>query len=137
MTCDRRFDSRLRTLDVAAALAAGMSGSPDDRDTVLAEAAVAAAVQLGDIGVGPNPVAFLAGCVRTMGLPAVRRLPEPLIGARATATIRVWMTAACSAEEPDVARDERFARWLEMVAAVLRSRRALVRGAAPTPWSSS
>ncbi|MGW5520145.1 hypothetical protein [Nocardia africana] len=136
MTGDRRFDTELRTLDVASAMAGAMSHTSDDQGIALADAAVAAAVQLGDVGVGANPVAFLAGCVRAMGLPDAQRLPEPLVGAQPTAMVRAWMTAACPDTEPDVARDEAFARWLEMVAAVLRSRRARVRGA-PTPWSSS
>jgi hypothetical protein len=136
MTGDRRFDAGLRTLDVASVVAAAMSNSTDDQGIALADAAVAAAVQLEDVRVGPNPVAFLAGCVRAMGLPAARRLPEPLVGAQPTAMVRAWMTTACPAAEPDVARDEAFARWLEMVAAVLRSRRTRTRGA-PTPWSAS
>ncbi|MGW4720319.1 hypothetical protein [Nocardia sp. NPDC004260] len=136
MTGDRRFDAGLRTLDVASAVAAAMSDSTDDQDIALAAAAVAAAAQFEDVGVGPNPVAFLAGCVRVMGLPDARRLPAPLVGAQPTAMVRAWMTAACPDAEPDVARDEAFARWLEMVAAVLRSRRTVVRGPRP-PWSLS
>ena len=136
MTSDRRFDAGLRTLDVASALAAAMSKSTVAHDISLADAAMAAAVQLSDIRVGPNPVAFLAGCVRAMGLPDARRLPEPLVGAQSTMMVRAWMAAACPGAEPDVARDEAFARWLEMVAAVLRSRRTLGRGG-PTPWSTS
>lgn len=134
MTGDRRFDTELRTLDVASAVAGAMSNTSDDRGIALADAAVAAAVQLGDVGVGPNPAAFLAGCVRAMGLSDARRLPEPLVGTEPTAMVRSWMAAACPDAEPDVARDEAFARWLEMVAAVLRSRRTLGRGAS-TPWS--
>jgi hypothetical protein len=136
MTGDRRFDAGLRTLDVASAVAAVTSNFTDDHGIALADAAVAAAVQLEDVRVGPNPVAFLVGCVRAMGLPDAQRLPEPLVGAQPTAMVRAWMTAACPDAEPDVARDEAFARWLEMVAAVLRSRRTLVR-AARTPWSPS
>ena len=134
MTGDRRVDATLRTLDVASALTAAMSSSPGTRAVSLAEAAVAGALQLEDLRVGPNPVDFLAACVRAMGLPDARLLPEPLVGAHPTAIVHTWMTAACPSPEPDVARDEAFARWLETVASVLRSRRTFVRRAR-TPWS--
>ncbi|MGW0178304.1 hypothetical protein [Nocardia sp. NPDC003345] len=115
-------------------MTAAITNSGDDRSIALADAAIAAAGQLESVRVGPNAVAFLAGCVRAMGLPGTRRLPEPLAGAQQLAMVRAWMTAACPGVEPDVARDEIFARWLETVAAVLWARRTLVRSA-PTPWS--
>jgi hypothetical protein len=75
-----------------------------------------------DLGVGPYPVSFLAGCVRTLGLEGALELPEPLIGHEPTALVRRWLSAAAGPNR-DIARDDLFARWLEMVAALLHSRR--------------
>lgn len=97
------------------------------RGTMFAEAAIAASRRAEELGVGPYPLAFLAGCVRTMGLGAVYALPEPLIGEQPTVLVRGWMVAAGAKGAVDTARDEMFARWLERVAMLIAVRRQVVR----------
>lgn len=121
-----RRDEELRGLDVDAAITMGMALPATARAAMFAEIAIAASRQLQDLGVGPHPVSFLAGCVRSLGLEGALELPEPLIGHEPTALVRRWMSAAAGLSR-NIARDDLFARWLEMVAALLHSRRQLHR----------
>lgn len=88
-----RRDEELRGLDVDAAITIGMALPGTARAAMFAEAAIAASWQLQDLGVGPYPVSFLAGCVRSMGLEGALELPEPLIGHEPTALVRKWLEA--------------------------------------------
>jgi hypothetical protein len=121
-----RRDEELRDLDVDAAITMGMALPGTARAAMYTEVAIAASWQLQDLGVGPYPVSFLAGCVRSMGLEGALELPEPLIGHQPTALVRRWLSAA-GGPSRNIARDELFARWLDMVAALLHSRRQLQR----------
>jgi hypothetical protein len=121
-----RRDEELRGLDVDAAITMGMALPGTARAAMFAEVAIAASWQLQDLGVGPYPVSFLASCVRSMGLEGALELPEPLIGHQPTALVREWMSAAAGLSR-NIARDDLFARWLEMVAALLHSRKELHR----------
>jgi hypothetical protein len=117
-----RPDTDLRDLDVEAAIARGLVLDGPARKAMFTEAAIAASWHAQDLGVGPYPLAFLARCIRSMGIPAALELPEPLIGAQPTALARDWMAAAAGTG-PDLARDELFARWLETIAALIATRR--------------
>ena len=121
-----RRDEELRGLDVDAAVTMGMSLPGTARAAMCADAAIAASWEMQELGVGPYPISFLAGCVRSMGLEGALDLPEPLIGHEPTALVRRWLSAA-AAPGRNIARDDLFARWLEMVAALLHSRRQLHR----------
>lgn len=115
-------DTDLRGLDVEAAIARGLAMDGPARAALFTEAAIAASWHAQDLGVGPYPLAFLARCVRSMGISAALELPEPLIGEQPTRLARDWMAAAAGTG-PSLAHDELFARWLEMVAALIATRR--------------
>ncbi|MEU0503566.1 hypothetical protein [Nocardia sp. NPDC005998] len=117
-----RSNDELRGLDVPAALVAGMPEPGPARRILFAEAAIAASLAVQDLGVGPHPVRFLAGCVRSLGLDGALQLPEPLIGDQPTRLVREWMSAAHTGPDPDIARDDLFARWLEAVALLIEVR---------------
>jgi hypothetical protein len=111
----------LRGLDVEAAIVASMPEG-QARGMMFSDAAIAASHQAERLGVGPYPLGFLAGCVRSLGLRGALELPEPLIGAEPTALVRRWMSAAEGAE-CDIERDRLFAWWLERVALLIAVRR--------------
>jgi hypothetical protein len=123
-----RFDSELRDLDIPAVITAGIAGGPAQRREMFTDAAIAAARQLEDQGIGPYPVRFLAGYVRSAGRAAAQALPQPLIGEIPARLARRW--AAASRPPGDetagdaVDRDDAFAQWLTMVAAMLDLRRS-------------
>jgi len=121
-----RRDEELRGLDVDAAITMGMVLPGSARAAMFAEVAIVVSWQVQDLGVGPYPIRFLAGCVRSLGLQGALELPEPLIGHEPTALVRGWLSAAAGPNR-DIVRDDLFARWLEMVAALLHSRRQLHR----------
>jgi hypothetical protein len=119
-----RTDAELRGVDVTAALGRGLVDAPDgpDRQRLFTSAAIAAALAAEDLHVGPYPLGFLARYVRTAGLAMALKLPEPLIRPEQAELVRDWMRAAESAA-PGSRRDDVFARWLDMVAALLTARR--------------
>lgn len=122
-----RPDSALRRLDVAAAVGRDLAAGPDrlagpDRQAISADAAIAAALAAEELRVGAFPLGFLARYIRTAGLAKALVLPEPLIRPDQAELVRDWMRAAAAAD-PGPDRDDVFARWLEMVAAVLALRR--------------
>ncbi|MQY19512.1 hypothetical protein [Nocardia macrotermitis] len=131
----RRTDEMLRGLDVEAAIVVGMPEG-EARRAMFSDAALAASHLAEALGAGPYPLEFLAGCVRSMGLPGALELPEPLIGAERTELVRRWMSAAVQgAGGTDIARDELFARWLERVAVLIALRRQVASRGAVGPES--
>ena len=107
---NRTTDDQLLDVDVPAAIAAGrLSGEP----------VVAAAIRADRLGVLPRSLTFLAEVVRRGGIAVAAGLPEPLPTPEQSALVRTWLAAA-EAED-----DQRFARWLDAVAAVLDARRAV------------
>jgi hypothetical protein len=114
-------DAELAGLDVAVAIGRGMAADGRLRRIMFSDAAIAAAIQSEQLGVGPYPVAILARVVRAGGVVAALRLPEPLIGAEPTALARRWLEAALAAGSEGEA-DLVFSRWLEMVATLLAVR---------------
>lgn len=120
-----RRDEDLRGYDIAAAIAEGTTAAGQARTTLFTAAAIAASLCAEERGVGPYPLAFLAGCVRSLGLDGALALPEPLIGEQPTELVRSWMSAARPEHGADVARDDLFAQWLDVVALVLAARRSV------------
>jgi hypothetical protein len=117
-----RPDAELAGVDVPAAISRGIAARGPLRTALFTDAAIAAAIEAGAMGIGPHPVGFLARFVRAGGIARALRLPEPLIGAEPTALARRWLEAALAAGT-GVAQDQVFARWLEMVATLLAVRR--------------
>jgi hypothetical protein len=116
-------DAELAGLDVAAAIGRGIAADVAARRAMFTDAAIAAAIEAEELGIGPYPVAILGRVVRAGGVAEALRLPEPLIGAEPTALARRWLEAADAAggtTETDLV----FSRWLEMVATLLAVRRA-------------
>jgi hypothetical protein len=125
-------DAELAGLDVVAAIGRGIPADGEARQVMFTDAAIAAAIEAEELGVGPYAVAILARVVRAGGVAEALRLPEPLIGAEPTALARRWLEAALAAcGKTEAARaagggaeaDLVFARWLEMVATLLAVRR--------------
>lgn len=114
-----KTDAELAELDVVAALRAGLTG--ERRGALFGDGAVAGAIGLDRAGVLPRSVTFLADIVRSGGTGYAAGLSEPLPTAGQTAVIRPWLDAA-AAVGPDLDAEERFARWLEAVAAILELR---------------
>ena len=126
-------DAELAGLDVAAAIGRGIEAVGPARQVMFTDAAIAASIEAGALGVGPYPVAILARVVRAGGVAGALRLPEPLIGAEPTALARRWLEAALAAGGT-TETDQVFSRWLEMVAtllAVRQSARSAAEGAHP------
>jgi hypothetical protein len=117
-------DAEVAGLDVAAAIGRGIAAAGQARQVMFTDAAIAASIAAGALGVGPYPVAILARVVRAGGVVAALRLPEPLIGARPTALARSWLEAALAAGGETEA-DLVFSRWLEMVATLIAVRRSV------------
>jgi hypothetical protein len=122
-------DAELAGVDVAAAVSRGIAAEGQARRIMFTDAAIAASIAAGALGVGPYPVAILARVVRAGGVVAALRLPEPLIGAEPTALVRGWLEAALAAKGKTEA-DLVFSRWLEMVATLLAVRRPALVAAA-------
>jgi hypothetical protein len=117
-----RPDSELAELDIDAAIATGLADDGAPRRDLFTAAAIAAALRLEPYGTGPHPVRFLARYVRAAGRTAALALPEPLVGAQPTILARQWLTAASTVDD-GLAGDQAFARWLDMVAAIVAIRR--------------
>lgn len=132
-------DAELAGLDVAAAIGRGIPADGQARQVMFTDAAIAAAIEAEELGVGPYPVAILARVVRAGGVAEALRLPEPLIGAEPTALARRWLEAALAdnteaalaagdkAEAAVAAGDKAdlvFSRWLEMVATLVAVRQS-------------
>ncbi|MFE3028886.1 hypothetical protein ACFXO9_31030 [Nocardia tengchongensis] len=135
-----RPDEQLSGLDIAAAITDGIGEPGPARRAMFSGAAIAAAIRAERLAIGPYPLTFLAGCVRSLGLEGALRLPEPLIGEQRTVLAREWMSAAFAGSSPDVVRDEVFARWLGMVAVLLSARStvtATTTSGQPGPGSGS
>jgi hypothetical protein len=142
-------DAELAGLDVVAAIGRGIRADGQARQVMFTDAAIAAAIEAEELGVGPYPVAILARVVRAGGVAEALRLPEPLIGAEPTALARRWLEAALAAAdnteaalaaadnteaalaaadkaEAAVAAADKadlvFSRWLEMVATLVAVR---------------
>jgi hypothetical protein len=132
-------DAELAGLDVVAAIGRGIPADGQARQVMFTDAAIAAAIEAEELGVGPYPVAILARVVRAGGVAEALRLPEPLIGAEPTALARRWLEAALAAAdnteaalaaadkaEAAVAAADKadlvFSRWLEMVATLVAVR---------------
>jgi hypothetical protein len=119
-------DEQLLALDVAAMITAGLAPGdvrpPHARRWLFAEAAVAAALHADQAGVFPRSLSFLAEIVRRGGVGWAARLPEPLPTAEQAELIRPWLRAAEASGESAA-----FARWLDAVAAILATRRAVTR----------
>ena len=114
-------DAELAGLDVVAAIGRGIPADGQARQVMFTDAAIAAAIEAEELGVGPYPVAILARVVRAGGVAEALRLPEPLIGAEPTALARRWLEAALAAADKT---DLVFSRWLEMVATLLAVRQS-------------
>ena len=132
-------DAELAGLDVVAAIGRGIPADGQARQIMFTDAAIAAAIEAEELGVGPYPVAVLARVVRAGGVAEALRLPEPLIGAEPTALARRWLEAALAdnteaalaaadkAEAAVAAGDKAdlvFSRWLEMVATLVAVRQS-------------
>jgi hypothetical protein len=132
-------DAELAGLDVVAAIGRGIPADGQARQVMFTDAAIAAAIEAEELGVGPYPVAILARVVRAGGVAEALRLPEPLIGAEPTALARRWLEAALAddteaalavadkAEAAVAAADKAdlvFSRWLEMVATLVAVRQS-------------
>ena len=132
-------DAELAGLDVVAAIGRGIRADGQARQVMFTDAAIAAAIEAEELGVGPYPVAILARVVRAGGVAEALRLPEPLIGAEPTALARRWLEAALAdnteaalaaadkAEAAVAAGDKAdlvFSRWLEMVATLVAVRQS-------------
>ncbi|HWM05870.1 MAG TPA: hypothetical protein VNP92_26305 [Actinophytocola sp.] len=115
-----RTDAQLAELDVEAMLRAGL-GAEADRTALFGDGAVAGAILLDRVETIPRSVSFLAELVRRGGTAHAAELPEPLPTAAQTDVIRPWLAAA-AATATGPSGDERAARWLEAVAAVLALR---------------
>jgi hypothetical protein len=132
-------DAELAGLDVVAAIGRGIPADAEARQVMFTDAAIAAAIEAEELGVGPYAVAILARVVRAGGVAEALRLPEPLIGAEPTALARRWLEAALAAAdnteaalaaadkaEAAVAAADKadlvFSRWLEMVATLVAVR---------------
>jgi hypothetical protein len=100
-----RTDDEAVRDDVGALLAAGR----------FTDALVPAALQADRAGVQPRSLTFLAEIVRRGGVAYAAALPEPLPEPSQTAVVRPWL-------QPP-AGDERLARWLDGVAALIETRR--------------
>lgn len=122
-----RHDEQLREFDVEAAIAAGLQEAGPARANLFAAAAIAASLRAEEVGIDPYAIGFLAGCVRSLGLAAVVALPEPLVGESQTRLVQGWMAVAAQEFGPDVARDDLFAQWLEVVSVVLTARKRALR----------
>jgi hypothetical protein len=128
---DRRSDSELLDLDVEAAITRGLCRDGAARHLLLSDAAIAGSWKAERLGAGPRPIAFLARCVRTMGISGALELPEPLIGDARTSLARDWLIAALDAGRDDPEVDDLFARWLDRVALLLAFRRGHIRNNRP------
>ena len=134
-------DAELAGLDVVAAIGRGIPADGQARQIMFTDAAIAAAIEAEELGIGPYPVAVLARVVRAGGVAEALRLPEPLIGAEPTALARRWLEAAVAAAdntkaalaaadkaEAAVAAGDKadlvFSRWLEMVATLVAVRQS-------------
>lgn len=127
-----RQDGELRALDVPNALTRGLLVDGTPRRHLFSEAAIAASWQAQDLGVGPYPLRFLAGFVRSAGLDEALALDEPLNGAEPAALAREWFAAAGQAVRGGTAQqstaqqlavEELLARWIELVATLIAVRR--------------
>ena len=125
-----RPDAVLRGLDVPAAITRGLLLDGAARRMLYSDAAIAAAIEAEERGVGPYPVRFLAGYVRSAGVDAALALPEPLIGPERAELARDWLHAARAAGSR-LEFDTLVARWLDMVAALLAVRRTAQDGERP------
>ena len=101
-----RTDDEAITFDVAALLAAGR----------YTEALVPAALQADRLDVIPRSLTFLAEIVRRGGVAYAAGLAEPLPTPEQTSLVRPWLEQP----HPD---EERLARWLDGVAAIIEARR--------------
>ena len=99
-----RTDEEAVLADVPALLAAGR----------FADALVPAALQADRLEVIPRSLTFLAEIVRRGGVGYAAQLPEPLPTPEQTDLVRPWLRPA---------DDERLARWLDGVAAIIEARR--------------
>lgn len=117
-----RPDSELADLDIDAVIADGLADDGAAHRAMFTAGAIAAALRLEPFGVGPYPVRFLARYVRAAGRVAALALPEPLVGVGPGALAQAWLTAASTVDGGLVA-DRTFARWLDMVAALIAIRR--------------
>ncbi|MGF6889196.1 hypothetical protein ABIA39_008517 [Nocardia sp. GAS34] len=115
-------DEELRGLDVEAGLTMGMLLPGTAHAAMFTDVAIVASWQAQELGVGPYPLTFLAGCVRSLGVQGALQLPEPLIGHEPTALVRRWLSAATGPTR-NIAHDDLFAQWLETVATLLQTRR--------------
>jgi hypothetical protein len=112
-------EDELRTIDVPAALAAGLrAGGPP-----AGEVTVAGALAADRLGTRPRSLTFLAEVVRRGGTGYAVTLPEPLPTPEQTALAATWLEAANSNPEQGPEYDETVARWLENVALVVAARR--------------
>jgi hypothetical protein len=123
-----RPDAELAGLDVPAAISLGITATDASSQAMLTDAAIAAAIEAGALGVGPYPVAILARVVRAGGVVGALRLPEPLIGVEPAILARSWLEAALAAGGTMEA-DLVFSRWLELVATLIAVRRSARHGA--------
>lgn len=117
-------DDHMRGIDVPAAITRDLTDVVKDpgREAMYPGSAIAAALAAEELRVGAYPLGFLARYIRTAGLKAAQQLPEPLIRPAQADLVRGWMRAAAHAPA-GVRRDDVFAQWLEMVAALLAARR--------------
>lgn len=127
-------DDHMRRIDVQAAIIRDLTEVVKDpsRQAMYPASAIAAALAAEDLHVRPYPLSFLARFIRTAGLKAAQQLPEPLIRPSQADLVRGWMRAAARAPA-GIRRDDAFAQWLQMVAALLAIRRRHARSARDRP----
>lgn len=118
---DIQPDDRLVRVDIAALIAEGVAGRSR---SFFAEGAVAAAIRADAAGTLPRSLSFLAEVVRRGGLPYAAGLPEPLPDPDQARLARAWITAALQAGQSTAAALT-FAQWLDAVATLVASRRAV------------
>ncbi|MFD7922363.1 hypothetical protein ACFV3R_24455 [Streptomyces sp. NPDC059740] len=117
-----RTETELRALALPPLLRGGLPPGSPGRTALFGEGAVAGALTLGDLGVLPRSVAFLAKVVRSGGVRYAADLSEPLPREEAATVVRGWLTEAAAVAPQGLEGDEEVARWLEAVAAVMELR---------------
>lgn len=131
-----RSDAELAALDVTELIRVGLPEPGPARRTMFGDGTVAAALQVGELGIDPRAVTVLAERVKAAGARAAAAIPEPLPGERGAALARGWLEAAAGVQTRErvdaaPALDDVLARWLRAAAAVLAVRLSATRRATP------
>ena len=116
-------EADLLALDLETLIVSGLP-VPSSRAAarLFAEGAVAAAVRADQLDVQPRSLTLLSEIVRRGGVAVAADLPEPLPRPDQSELVRPWFAAALRAGS-DVETANRWARWLDAVAAIVTVRR--------------